>query len=143
MSNEIEVFRITPKVGKCYMHAEATRTMIDNNGDTVYYTTNTPTYVGRLVRTERSGFGDSSTVINYFDNNGRETPVEYSYEGNTCFIEVNCRSRSRSRSHSRSRGRSSSLGRSTSNARLARSRSRSSSRGRGSNRRSRSRSGRS
>ena len=83
---EIEVFRISPEVGKCYEHVEATRKEYIGDGKSRYFTTNTPRYVGKFIRQERYGSGDGQEVIGIFDN-GR---VEYSY-GYTCFTEVPCR----------------------------------------------------
>ena len=37
---EVEVFRLTPEVGKCYQYAEATREEEDENLRTRYFTTN-------------------------------------------------------------------------------------------------------
>ena len=87
---EIEVFRITPEIDKCYEHVEATR-VEGYWPNTRYFTTNTPRYVGRFIKQVRQGFGDASRVRDYFeDNNGNEQTVDYSYEGKTCFREVPC-----------------------------------------------------
>ena len=83
---EIEVFRISPEVGKCYEHIEATREEYFGHGKFRYFTTNTPRYVGKFIRQERKGHGDGVEVTGIFDN-GR---VNYSY-GFTCFTEVPCR----------------------------------------------------
>jgi hypothetical protein len=74
-------------VGKCYEHIEATRSV----GDYEYYSTDQPKYVGKYVRTERYGWGDAEKSIAIFDDNGKENRVNYSYEGNTCFKEVPCK----------------------------------------------------
>lgn len=87
---EIEVFRITPQVEKCYQHVEATRSQYLGGGKRRYFSTNQPRYVGKFVRTERTGWGDGGVVTDIFNDNGKENRVEYSYEGNTCFIEVPC-----------------------------------------------------
>jgi hypothetical protein len=97
MSGEKEVFRISPIVGKCYEHIEATRNeWIEGKhgirGEYRYFSTNQPTYVGKFLRLERYGSGDGGEVVAVFSNNGREVQVSYSYEGFTCFIEVPCRS---------------------------------------------------
>jgi hypothetical protein len=88
---EVEVFRITPEVGKCYEYAESTRTQ-GRYPNQRRFTINTPLYVGRLTRTETGGYGDNGWKRDYFqDNTGTEHVVNYSYEGNTCFREVDCR----------------------------------------------------
>lgn len=87
---EIEVFRITPEIGKCYEHVEATREQ-GRWPNERYFTTNTPRYVGRFIKQVQKGFGDNSSIRDYFqDNNGNEQIVDYSYEGKTCFREVPC-----------------------------------------------------
>jgi hypothetical protein len=88
---ETEVFAISPELGKCYKHVEATRTTGINPNEK-YYTTNTPRFVGRFIREERYGYGDGASIFAFFqdDSTGAENSVEYSYEGNTCFIEVDC-----------------------------------------------------
>ena len=90
---EIEVFRITPEVGeKCYEYAESTRSQ-GSRPNEKRFTNVQPRYVGRLIRFETGGWGDGGWRKDYFeDNNGIEQVVNYSYEGNTCFREVPCRS---------------------------------------------------
>jgi hypothetical protein len=83
---EFEVFQLSPEVGKCYEHIEATRKEYIGDGKSRYFTTNTPRYVGKFIRQERYGSGDGQEVTDIFDNGS----VEYSY-GYTCFIEVPCR----------------------------------------------------
>ena len=87
---EIEVFRITPTIDKCYEHVEATR--IEGSWpNTRYFTTNTPRYVGRFIKRVIQRSGDGGSVTDYFeDNNGNEQTVDYSYQGRTCFREVPC-----------------------------------------------------
>jgi hypothetical protein len=91
-AGEVEVFRITPEVGKCYEHIEATRTLNIRGGDRKYYSENQPAYVGKFLRHERYGAGNGMETFAFFDDNGKENKVEYSFEGNTCFIEVKCKS---------------------------------------------------
>jgi hypothetical protein len=92
LENEIEVYRLVPVVGKYYQTAESTRREYAYNNQSVlittHFTKNPLKYVGKYVRTERFGYGDGSYGFAVFDNNGREIIVHYSYEGNTCFIEV-------------------------------------------------------
>lgn len=88
---EFEIFRISPKVGeKCYEYAESTRKQ-GRYPNERYFTKTQPLYVGRLIRTERGGFGDGGWQTDYFQDNEKEHFVNYSYEGNTCFREVPCR----------------------------------------------------
>jgi hypothetical protein len=87
---EIEVFRISPSVGKCYQHVEATRSEYVGEGNHRYFSTNTPTYVGTHVRDEWQGYGDGMSYTSIFNNNGKEVRVDYSYAGFTCFIKVPC-----------------------------------------------------
>lgn len=88
-AGEVEVFRITPQVGKCYQHVEATR---DDyiQGKRRYFSTNTPRYVGVFLRHEQYGQRNGADHYDFFDDNGTENKVTYSYEGMTCFIEVPC-----------------------------------------------------
>jgi len=86
--NEVEVFRLTPKEGKYYETAEATRRT--GNWDSMrYFTTNPVRYMGKFLYHERTGYHDASRSWAYFeDDNGKIINIEYSYEGNTCFREV-------------------------------------------------------
>lgn len=85
---EIEVFRIILKEGKCYEYIEATRK--HSHFDT-YYSTNKYKYVGKFVKTQRFGTGNGSGVTEIFDNNGEKVEVKLSYEGMSCFKEVDCK----------------------------------------------------
>ena len=88
---EIEVFRITPVEGNCYEHIEATRSQYIGGGNHRYFSRNAPRYVGKYIKTLRYGYGDGGSVIAVFQDGLTENRVDYSYEGNTCFIEVRCR----------------------------------------------------
>ena len=91
MAREIEVFRIPLQKDLCYEHIEATRSeYIRARGNYRYFSTNAPRYVGKYVRTEQVGFGDGATITAIFDDGGKENRVEYSYEGFTCFNQVEC-----------------------------------------------------
>ena len=85
--SKIEVFRLTPEVGKCYSTAEFTEKVGRYPNIELYYTTYPLRYVGRYLRTERYGSGDGMTATSFFDNNGIINMVEYTYEGTTCFVE--------------------------------------------------------
>tara|TARA_B100000902_G_C27032491_1_gene775172 strand:+ start:84 stop:494 length:411 start_codon:yes stop_codon:yes gene_type:complete len=90
MTDEIEVFRIKPKVRKCYKHAESTRMIWNEYPEpNKYYTTNTPRFVGRFIRMEDEGT-PGSTVKGEFkdDSTGEKNTVVFSDD--TCFIEVPC-----------------------------------------------------
>jgi len=104
---EEEVFNnIKPVVNKCYEHIEATRSLyqkkegpdsyLSGKGYLRYYSTNKPTYVGKFIRQEQSGYGgshgDGGSVRAVFKRGGEEVRVEYSPEGFTCFREVDCSS---------------------------------------------------
>jgi len=90
-AGEIEVFRMDPQVGKCYEHIEATRSVYVGQGNYRYFSENQPTYVGKFLRKEQFGQGNLAEYYSFFDNNGKENKIEYSYEGYTCFKEVACR----------------------------------------------------
>ena len=84
-AGEVAVYRISPEVGKYYMHAESTRTY----DHSIHFTTNDSKYVGMFVRQERYGSGDGSEIYACFICNGVEEKIQYSYRCNTCFIETN------------------------------------------------------
>jgi hypothetical protein len=87
---EVEVFRLTPEVGKFYKTTTCNRTtgVYPNRK---YYSKNELIYVGKFVKILHYGgyCGDGVQPIAYFDMNGNEVTVKYTYEGTTCFIEVN------------------------------------------------------
>jgi hypothetical protein len=89
---EEEVFRnVYPVVGRCYDHVELTRREGEYPNERYFAPSSNRVYVGRFIRQERYGFGDGGQIYAIFaDNNGQERRVRYSYEGNTCFIEVPC-----------------------------------------------------
>jgi len=90
----IEVFRINPEFdnSKCYEYAEATK-QEGGSQNRRYYTDKQPLYVGHLVDREQGGFGDGGWQRDTFeDDTGKKHIVNYSYEGNTCFREVPCKS---------------------------------------------------
>lgn len=90
-SGEKEVFRIMPELGKCYEHAESTRRVGVHPRERSFAPGNNVRYVGELINIEQGGFGDGSWRTDTFRHNGINTVVPYSYEGNTCFIEVPCK----------------------------------------------------
>ena len=88
MDSFTEVFRLTPVIGKAYKHAECThRTGIYPKTQYFAPTANVKD-VGTLIEIQQGGFGDGAWRKDVYDNDGKTTIVEYSYEGNTCFIEI-------------------------------------------------------
>ena len=87
---EIEVFRLTPELGKYYETALLTRRE-GRFPDQKYYTIHTPQYVGKFMIQMRSGYyGDGLQVVDIFENeHGEKVNVYYTYEGTTAFREVN------------------------------------------------------
>jgi len=86
---EVEVFRLSPEVGKCYKHAEYTRKTGRYPNERYFYN-GTPKYVGKFVKTLQYGYGDGASIYAVFNDNGVENRVTYSYGGQTSFIEVPC-----------------------------------------------------
>ena len=82
----MEVYRLTPEVGKKYRYAESTESI----GYPVrhYAPPENVKFVGTLIKIKEGGFGDGGWRIDLFDNEGEITEVVYSYGGRTCFIEV-------------------------------------------------------
>ena len=89
--NEKEVFRITPVLGKCYEWAESTRRSGVWQNERRFAPTNNVIYVGELINISKGGWGDGSWRTDTFLYKEIKTVVHYSYEGNTCFIEVPCK----------------------------------------------------
>jgi hypothetical protein len=81
---EIEVFRLTPEIGKCYEYAECTR-IEGKYPNERYYTTNKLSLVGKFINHESIGYRDNAQHWDVFEN----AIIHYSYEGNTCFREIN------------------------------------------------------
>jgi hypothetical protein len=90
-AGEVEVFRITPQVDKCYEHIEATRSVYIGGGKYTYFSKNEPKYVGKFIIQKSHGDRNGAKYYDYFDDNGKENVVQYSYEGLTCFTEVKCK----------------------------------------------------
>ena len=87
-TNETQVFRLTPTIGKFYEHAEYTRRQ-GKWPNEQYFVNKPPKYVGEFVRFVQGGYGDNGYRIDYFrDETGKEVEVPYAYEGTTCFREV-------------------------------------------------------
>jgi hypothetical protein len=90
-AGETEMFFLSLEVGKCYEHAEATRTTNEGSGKYRYFTSSQPVYVGKFVRTIRTGSGDGMEADSFFNNQGDEVKISHSYKGNTVFREVECK----------------------------------------------------
>ena len=95
---EIKVFRLKPQVGKYYKTTEYTR----KEGKYPYehyYSTKKLKYVGKFIKHEQYGWGDSMSCFDIFDNNGKNVIVQYTYEGTTSYIEVDmdCEEKSKER----------------------------------------------
>jgi hypothetical protein len=86
---EIEVYRISTVVDKCYKHAEYTRSTGKYPNER-YFFKGEPKYVGKKVASYRRGSGDGQEVWDIFNDNGITNRVDYSYLGKTSFIEVPC-----------------------------------------------------
>ena len=85
---EIEVFRLTPELGKYYETALLTRRE-GRFPNQKYYTIHTPQYVGKFMIQMRSGYGDGVQVVDIFENEkGEKVNVNYTYEGTTAYREV-------------------------------------------------------
>ena len=89
---EVEVFRLTPEVGKCYKHAEYTR-RTGRWPNERYFFTGEPRYVGRFIETIHQGHGEGGYAWSIFDDDGVKNRVDYSYEARTSFVEVPCQGR--------------------------------------------------
>jgi len=80
------VYRLTPVIGHCYYWAEANPKLTKNGR---FYSTVPPKCVGELVKDVHTGCGDGGKKTSIFvDRDGKVTEVCYSYDGLTCFIEV-------------------------------------------------------
>jgi hypothetical protein len=93
-TGEIEVFRLSPEIGKCYKYAEYTRREGNYPAKERYFApTEKAIYVGELKTIATGGYGDggwrSDTFVKYHAKTEKpiETIVHYSYEGKTTFIE--------------------------------------------------------
>ena len=87
---EVEIFRISPKPDTYYEFATFTReTGEHRKNNKRYFTNKTPQYVGLFIETLRSGYGDGGQVWSIFEQeDGTRIRIDYTYEGTTCFKEV-------------------------------------------------------
>ena len=91
MEDEVEVYRISPDIGKYYETAEFTRKTgkYKLNNEQYFTKKDNIKYVGKSIQHNFSGFGDNAEHWEIFENdNGLLIKVEYTYEGTTCFKEV-------------------------------------------------------
>ena len=82
----IEVFRISPQVGKKY----ETATYIKREGkwpNQTFYA-DTVTYVGEFVSHGSEGYRDNAIHWDNFVLDGKNIQIFYTYEGTTCYREV-------------------------------------------------------
>jgi len=95
--SEIEVFRITPTIGKNYYAILATtRTVWDNDipapwgkGNNRYYApANHKRYMGTFISSHSYGSGDGKVYMEIYIKNGKRIELKYDYDGKTCLIEV-------------------------------------------------------
>ena len=89
LNNEIEVFRLTPEVGKCYEYAESTR-KLGRYPNERYFTRNIPQYVGRYVRSDGRASPHMPAANVFQDNYGKEHMIWGNEDETTCFREVPC-----------------------------------------------------
>lgn len=86
---EYQVYRINPEKDKYYVTAEYTNKIGQYPKET-YFTNIKPIYVGKYFKEISTGFGDGKQTIYYFYNDISHlvNKVWLSYEGTTCFAEV-------------------------------------------------------
>lgn len=87
---ETEVFRLTPKEGKCYAYAEATRkASIPNEPYIKYFSNTTPKYIGKCISYHQEGYGDGASAYALFDayTDQSGNPIRLDFTVNTCFVE--------------------------------------------------------
>ncbi len=82
----IEVFRISPEVGKKY--ETATYTLCKGSWPNCKYYTNKVEYVGEFISHGSEGYRDNAIHWDIFLLNDKKHCVYYTYEGTTCFREV-------------------------------------------------------
>jgi len=85
---EKEVFRITPNQTNYYEWVEYTRKIGSCPRERYFAPSKKTIYVGRLFKREEGGFGDGGWRKDIFIYRDKTVIVPYSYEGNTCFVEV-------------------------------------------------------
>jgi hypothetical protein len=88
---EVEVFRENPVIGKSYKWGEAMRITGDwyNQNQRYFAPAANVIYVGKLINLEHGGERDQAwTRATFRKRDGKETIVNFSFEGTTGFIEV-------------------------------------------------------
>ena len=86
--SEIQVFRLTPEVGRFYYTTTYTRKAGKWPNET-YYSTKALRYVGQFVKHYQLGAGDGAIHYDIFKDGDKVNKVDYTYEGTTCFVETN------------------------------------------------------
>ena len=84
---EVEVFRLTPIVGKYYEKTTYTR-KTGNFPNEKYYSTNELKYVGKFIKLEGFGERDGRFYYAIFEMDREIINVSFDYEGTVCFREV-------------------------------------------------------
>jgi hypothetical protein len=82
----IEVYRLTPEVGKKYETAEYT--MCKGTWPNQTYYADKVEYVGEFIRHTSEGYRDNAIHWDTFLLNGSHIRVFYTYQGTTCYREV-------------------------------------------------------
>jgi hypothetical protein len=82
----IEVFRISPEIGKTY--ETATYTHSTGSWPNQKYYAKEVTYVGKFIKHESQGYRDNAIHWDTFLLEDKHIQVYYTYEGTTCFREV-------------------------------------------------------
>ncbi len=85
----IEVFRLTPTVGKTYMAAIKTQKVyIKGVGSRYYIERENLIYMGKFVKGVKEGHGDGGKYYELYERDGEICRLDYDYEGMTCLLEV-------------------------------------------------------
>jgi hypothetical protein len=82
----MEVFRLTPVLGKKYETAIYTR--CEGKWPNQKYYADKVEYVGEFIRHDYEGYRDNAIHWDTFLLNNTQIKVFYTYEGTTCFREV-------------------------------------------------------
>lgn len=86
--SEIQVFRLTPELGRFYYTTTYTRKAGKWPNET-YYSTKELKYVGQFVKHYQLGAGNGAIHYDIFKDGEKVNKVDYTYEGITCFVETN------------------------------------------------------
>jgi hypothetical protein len=92
----IEVFKLTPTVGRHYLAALADRNISKRKWTSKGYhyeyqyfvNKNELRYVGVYVKSKKYGFSDGTTYEEYFNKNSELVKLTYDYDCRVCLLEV-------------------------------------------------------